>query len=187
MEMILSGTQNYKIGIVNAIKKILYPYEFVNLRVPKDLLKRANLMCMYIQDESKTSFKIEDLLEILYFDFVSYAVNNYNPVKVLKEVSRKQYNFETKDVIILQIDGKEYEMPRDSKVIYSYMEIRVPRREYMKGQLILDELEALYGYKIPFEVMLSNLLINFIEKYKESTNKKCCSSIVKMLRNMNNK
>lgn len=187
MGVAVSRENSYSGGMLAMMKKALSLYETVELRVPTDVLKRADLMCMYIQEETECLFEIESLLEILYFDFVGYAIKNYNPSRVLKEASRKQRNFNGHDAIILQMDGKEYKMSREQKIKHSSIEIKMPKREYQKGQLILDELEALYGYKIPFEVMLSNLLINFIEDYKEGINKRAYTSILKILKKIENK
>lgn len=186
MGAVISRERNYSSGILSMVKRVLSIYEVVELRLPTDILKRADLMCVYVQEETECPFDILSLIELLYFDFVKYAIKNYNPSRVLEEASRKQRNFKQHDAIIVQMDGKEYKVTREHKVKYSSFEVKIPKREYQKGQLILDELEALYGYKIPFEVMLSNLLINFIEDYKEGVNKRAYTSIVKILKRVNN-
>lgn len=173
-------------NILDVVKQCLSLNETFIIRVPTNVLKRASLMCVYIQDDVGCEFELDNLLELLYMDFVKYAVKNYNPTRVLKEATRKQRDFDVDDTITIQIGGQAHKVKREDAVKYSEVEVKLPKNEYKKGQLILDELESLYGCKIPFEVMFGNLLINFIEDYKEGINKRAYISVVKMLKRVFN-
>lgn len=174
---------NYQIlDIVKSISQLFSFNKVIHIKVPTNVIKRAELMCMYIEDDIDCDFKIDNLMMLLYMDFVKYAVKNYNPTRVLKEATRKQRNFEDSDTIKLQINGEVQEVKRKNTINYSTLEIKIPKKEYQKGQLILDELQSLYGCTIPFGVMFGNLLVNFIEDYKDGTNKRAYTSIVKILK-----
>jgi hypothetical protein len=71
-----------------------------------------------------------------------------------------------------------------NNIKHTYLDLKISKKEFRKGQLLLDELESLYSIKVPFDVMLSNLLINFIEDYKTGTNRRAYTSVVKMLKNV---
>lgn len=183
MQSFINEHRGYSFSnIIGSIKRSLSSNEVITIRIPTDVLKRAELMCLYIQEDLDCTFGIDNFMMLLYMDFVKYAVKNYNPTRVLKEATRKQKSFDIPDTIKIQIDGKVQEVKRESSVSYSILEIKIPKREYQKGQIILDELQALYGYKIPFGTMFGNLLINFIEDYKDGTNKRAYTSIVKILK-----
>lgn len=179
MEYVL---QKNRIFTISNLCKLLSNFESATIRIPNDVYNRTKLMCAFIEDEVDSTFDIDDFIMLLYMDFIKYAVRNYNPKRVLTESTRKSSSSDD-DVLILQMDGQTHKIYRNN-IKHTYLDLKISKKEYRKGQLLLDELESLYSIKIPFDVMLSNLLINFIEDYKTGTNKRAYTSVVKMLKNI---
>lgn len=162
------------------IKEALSNTRTIEIKLPSNVLHRTELMCIYISEEIKDTFTINDFLMLLYLDFVKYAIKNYNPKRVLKEAMRKNELYQDDELTIV-INDKTYIANKNS-IRYSYVDITMSKSEIRKGEIILDELYDLYKFKIPFEVLLSNLWINFIEDYQNGTNKRAYTSIVKLLK-----
>lgn len=179
MESLVCNNLQHK-SIFEKIVDTISVNKIIDIKVPTNVLKRAELMCAYIEDDFETAFELENLIMLLYWDFIKYAVKNYNPSRVLKEANRK--HLEKSDTLIVEINGQAYEMEREGATGYSMVRMKFPKKECLKGQLILDELESLYGQKILFETLISNLLINFIEDYKCGVNKRAYTSISKILK-----
>ena len=183
MESVISSSCQIS-NILKSISQVFSFNKVITIKVPTDIIKRAELMCMYIEDDMNCDFKIDNLMMLLYMDFVKYAIKNYNPNRVIKEVYRKRE--EVSDTLDIQINGQVHRVKREGSIKYSTLEIKIPKKEFEKGQLILDELEALYNCHVSFEKMFGNLLINFIEDYKTGVNKRAYTSIVKILKSVFN-
>lgn len=164
------------------IMELLSTTKSFEIKIPSSVLNRTKLMCMYIQDEVDCTFTINDFFMLLYSDFVKYAVKNYNPKRVLRETMRKDNNEDNNSLTIV-IDDKKYIVKKEN-ISYSTIIITMSKREIKKGEIILDELYDLYKYKIPFELLLANLWINFIEDYQNGVNKRAYTSIVKILKEL---
>lgn len=183
MDSVVSSSYQL-LNIVKSISQLFSFNKVINIQVPTNIIKRAELMCMYIEDDINCDFKIDNLMMLLYMDFVKYAIKNYNPNRVIKEVYRKRED--VSDTLDIQINGQVHKVKREESIKYSTLEVKIPKKEFEKGQLILDELEALYNCNVSFEMMFANLLINFIEDYKTGVNKRAYTSIVKILKSVFN-
>lgn len=61
--------------------------------------------------------------------------------------------------------------------------ITIDKKEALKEEMILAEIDELHGQAISLEKMLSNLWIHFIEEYKRGDNVKAFNNaIVRMLK-----
>ena len=182
--MEINNVVSYKLSIFDRIKDTITNTQTFEIRIKDDILYRTELMCMAISEQLKKEFDPSDLVTILYMDFVKYAIKNYNPERVLKEATIKNYQNEMDNYIKLITDGKEYVYKKNNRS-YTTVLYRLNKREVKKGELILNELNDLYKVKIPFEVLISNLWTNFIEDYKLGKNKRAYTSIVKLLKIIN--
>lgn len=168
------------IGIDNFINRLFAvdsDPEF-ELNIPTNIIHRTELICEYIKTEKGYDFEMEEFLMLLYIDFIKNCVKNYNPQRVFKDLSKDYYD----DHYITAIeDGIAYNIPM-KKYSKAKLVISMAEEDTKKGQLILDELYDLYGYRISFSKLLENLWIGFIEDYKTGENKRAYHSIVKLLK-----
>lgn len=169
------------IGIDNFIENLFAVEsdpEF-ELCIPDNILHRTELICEYIKTEKGYDFEVEGFLMLLYMDFIKNCIKNYNPRKVLKQLTENYY----KDQYITAVNfGDTPEIIPIVKYKKTKLVISMAEEDVRKGQLILDELYDLYRYRIPFSKLLENLWIGFIEDYKTGENKRAYHSIVKILK-----
>lgn len=169
------------IGIDNFIERLFSVEsdpEF-ELCIPDNILHRTELICEYIKTEKGYDFEVEGFLMLLYMDFIKNCVKNYNPRKVLKQLTEDYY----KDQYITAVNfGSTPEVIPIVKYKKTKLIISMAEEDVKKGQLILDELYDLYRYRISFSKLLENIWIGFIEDYKTGENKRAYHSIVKILK-----
>lgn len=148
------------------------------ISIPDNIIHRTELICSYIRDEQGYDFEIENFLMLLYFDFIKNSIKNYNPKKVFEDLNKDFYKEEYIDLVI----HNEHCRVRTAKYNKTNITMSMAKEDVKKGQLILDELYDLYGYRFQFSKLLENLWIRFIEDYKTGTNKRAYHSIVKLLK-----
>lgn len=186
MEIML-GNYTKKNKIESFMSKIRTTIDY-EILVPNDILSRTELMCMFVQEEIKEYFGIDEFLMLLYQGFINYAVKNPNPDRICREATRKKVKRVRErgdEVIKIVINEKEYIEKKEGSLYVNedvFVNIRMPKYEAKKGQLILSELYSIKGIYVGMEELLANLWINFIEDYKDGTNKRAYRSLVKILK-----
>jgi len=148
----------------------------LELVVPTNVVKRSLLICRYISEATEQEFGLDDLLMYLYNDFVDCSVKKYEPMKLLRDLSRV-HNYD--DVIKISFGGNEVYEVNKSKYDRKLVEIVISKDDTVKGQLILDELKDLYGFNMNITKMFYVLWVNFIEDYKRGEKNKEINSVVK--------
>ena len=148
------------------------------ISIPSDVLYRSKLICEYIQEEIDDNFNLDNLLMLLYINFIKECVKNYNPKSVYILLNKVFYD--TKNIIIS--DGKDNISIDRTPVKLSDLKISISTKDFKKGQLILDEIYELYESRYSFSRLLECLWMDFIYSYKTGQNKRAYSSIVNMLK-----
>ncbi|WP_455822433.1 hypothetical protein [Clostridium butyricum] len=95
----------YEIIHTNLISKITYSiYNFIeyfarddktkiiSVSIPSDILYRSQLICEYIKGEIDEDFDLDNLLMILYMNFIKECVKNYNPKSVYALLNKTYYD-----------------------------------------------------------------------------------------------
>lgn len=180
----------YEIIHTNLISKITYSiYNFIeyfarddktktiSVSIPSDILYRSQLICEYIKGEIDEDFDLDNLLMILYMNFIKECVKNYNPKSVYALLNKTYYD--TKNIIIS--DGKNDISIARAPVKLSVLELSISTMDFKKGQLILDEIYELYHSRYSFSKLLESLWMDLIYSYKTGQNKRAYHSIIKML------
>lgn len=182
MEVLLRS----KKGVISKILDSINNVEAYEIKVPADILQRSLLLCRYIEDETKTRFQLSQLLILLYKNYILYSVKTPLPNRILEESTRKKTIKKPQEYIKMVCNGVEsWEKVVDSeKSIYreESVYIKMDKGEAEKGKIILNELYFTKGVYITMEELLANLWINFITDYRDGTNKRIYSSIVKILK-----
>lgn len=183
----MESTIRYRKSLFCKLIDAFNNFEEFEISIPKDVLARTELMCLYIEEEVNESFGLDEFVALLYNDFVKYAVKNPTPKRILREASSKKNKKSTDSVIKLVFNGVEYieKSQNSSSLPYKRVSIKMSKREAQKGKVILDEIRSSEGIYISMEELLSNLWSNFIEDYRTGTNKRAYTSIVKILKSLN--
>lgn len=178
---------NAILGVLNIpfISKIKSFFENINeqnevifdIDIPKNILFRTQLICKYVEEEHECTFNLNNFLMLLYLDFIKSSIKTYNPEKVFRLVTK---DFFEKD-LLLSNGTENYNIKRNNYE-FSNITISIDRKDYLKGQLILDELYDIYKYKVSFSHLIESLWLDFIESYKTGSKKRAYYSIVKLLK-----
>lgn len=181
----------YEILNHNFINKITYwIYDIIDIFVQKEKIKsfsitipshvlyRSKLICSYIETEIHDSFSLDNLVMILYLNFIKDCIRNYNPVSVYNLLNKIYYDSKN---IVLSCGDESISIDLDP-VKLSSLDMCIAEKDYEKGQLILDELYELYGCRFSFSNLIECLWMDFICSYKNGQNKRAYHSIIKMLK-----
>lgn len=152
----------------------------LRIQIPTTIYIRTKLLCEFIENEVESSFRIQDFLLVLYENFIEKSIKKYNPLFVYQEIN-KIYSQDH----VLTIKHNETMIQRKRResgqtIIYCTM----AKKEALKGEMLLAEIDEIYGYHAQLEDMLATLWLNFIEEYKRGDNNKALEAIIKMLKRM---
>lgn len=148
--------------------------ESLELVVPKTIYLRTLLICEHIQDKTEQAFDIITLLTILYQEFIDNYIEEYNPNVIRQEINRS-YRHDEKLLIHSNDRIYAYDKSTCRRIVFSFY---LDKKSVEKGELLLDELEEIYGEAPTIEKMIATLWINFIEDYKTGENKKPLQKII---------
>lgn len=171
-------------GIFDYIEKFILDHTKTisfQLELPTNLFIRTKLLCEYIKEQAGFNFGVHDFLMVLYLDFINSSIKKYDPIKIYRLIN---YSYDYDDTLKIVVGNDIYiHKKRESNI--SKIIIPIEKSNVLKGEMLLAEIDELYGHNISFEKMLSNLWINFIETYKKGDNDKALNDIIKMLKKNN--
>lgn len=148
------------------------------ISIPSDVLLRSKLICEFIESEIHDDFNLDNMLMLLYLDFIKDSIENYNPKTVYTLLNKSYYD--TRNIVIAS--GNDSVSIDRAPVALSDLKMSISTEDYKKGQLILDEIYEIYQSRYSFAKLIECLWMNFIYSYKTDENKKAYRSIVKMLK-----
>jgi hypothetical protein len=173
--------QEKKRGFFEIIENLLLSFSktvSLRLQVPTNIYLRTELLCEYIEEKVGVDFEINHFLMALYLDFLQKSISKYNPMKIYRKINQSHgYG----DVLEIHANDKVYKYKK-RKENTTELFITIDKKDALKGEMLLAEIDELYGQAISLETMLSNLWINFIEEYKRGDNVKAFNEIVRMLK-----
>ncbi|MGX2958067.1 hypothetical protein JNUCC23_02090 [Peribacillus sp. JNUCC 23] len=176
------------IGASDFFGKILYKMNkassvLLTIKVPLTLYLRAEIFCEDIQDLSETKFDQNDLIDLLYNDFLLFVKKNPNPrshFKLLTSLDReagKDSGLEKKEgESVFKLIHKDKEQKMQS------IEMRMRRKHTLRGEVLLadiEEVQANHGYTL--EKVFELLYIDFIEKFRTGDNTGAIDNILSLL------
>lgn len=154
----------------------------LSIQVPLNSYLRAEIFCEDIQDLSEMPFSQNDLMKLLYEDFLYFAKINPDPKKMFKLLSTLERE-SGKDAIL--------ERQTDSifKLIHKYqhqeletLDLRMRRKYALRGEVLLADLEEHHpnhGYTI--ERVIELLYMDFIDTFRKGNNAEAVQKIIKLL------
>lgn len=148
--------------------------ELLKIVVPKNVYLRTQLICEYIEDNEGFYINVTDFVNLLYREFLSFSIEQYNPSQIHREITRSN-KFHEKLKIHANDETFEYNKQIGKRSILSFT---IDKKGAEKGRLLLEEMDDLFGNVPSLEEMIAIIWINFIEDYKAGKNKKALQDIV---------
>lgn len=179
-ELLLIGSSDFFGKLLHKINKS--STVLLTISVPLPIYLRAEVFCEDIQDLSNMSFGQNDLIQLLYHDFLVYAQKNPEPRAIfrlltsLETQADKDVKLEKKGDTVFSLVHKEKE--HDMKIL----NLRMRRKLALRGEVMLadmEEVEPEHGYTL--EKVFELLYIDFIEKFRKGNNKSAIENIIRLL------
>lgn len=166
-------------SVVQDFLSSLSPSVSLTISIPTSIYLRTKLLCEYVSEEVGVDFDISNFLMLLYLDFICSSIKKYEPLKMYRSIHPK---YGTDDTLVIKKGSKilaEYKKKNETK---TQIWMTMAKKDVLKGEMVLYELDELYGHNLTFEEMMANLWINFIEEYKRGEQAKALNAIIKMLK-----
>ncbi|WP_157930356.1 hypothetical protein [Mycobacteroides abscessus] len=161
----------------------------VHLNIPKPIYFRAEIFCEDVQELSEILFTHNDLLDLLYHDFLLYVKKNSDPQSLYNLLIQINHNPAAVKHYIEVDEVNEY-LPVLSKTInpadreknIQTLVFRTKRKQALRGEVLLADLAEVYpDHHFTLEMVLEMLYIDFVEKLKRGENPQALNNIVRML------
>lgn len=175
------------IGSTNFIGKMFHKMNkssiiLLSIKVPLNLYLRAEVFCEDIQDLSEMDFIQNDLMKLLYNDFLHFAKKNPDPraiFKLLTSLERqagKDSSLEKKTDSVFKLVQKEIHQEMQP------LHLRMRRKAALRGEILLADMEEVqqhHGYTL--ERVFELLYIDFIDKFRKGNNVEAMNTILRIL------
>lgn len=160
------------------------------LHIPRPLYFRAEILCEDISELSGMRFGHEDLLSLLYQDFLTYLKKHQSLDILYTHLTEKSQQFlhiedyrqktqETKS-LTLSFEPEPYR-PYTTSNMETLM-FRARRRDILRGEVALSDLAEVYpDHNFTLEQVLELIYCEFIEKYRRGESEKAISNILRYL------
>lgn len=154
----------------------------LSIDVPLPLYLRAEVFCEDIQDLSNMPFVQNDLMNLLYNDFLLFAKKNPNPMALFRMLTSlevqagKDAKLERKGTTVFKLIHTEKQ--QDMKTL----NLRMRRKFALRGEVMLadmEEVEPNHGYTL--EKVFELLYIDFIEKFRKGDHTNAIENILRLL------
>lgn len=173
------------------IDKVLYRLvkqssAVVYLTIPRPIYFRAEIFCEDVQEMSEMVFTHNDLLDLLYHDFLVYIKKNPDPQALYNLLIQINHNPAAVKHYVEVGETNEY-LPsltkntvRENNI--QTLVIKMKRKQALRGEVLLADLAEVYpDHHFTLEMVLEMLYIDFVEKLKRGENPQALNNIVKML------
>ena len=170
--------------------KLFYRFEKssskeLTIRVPMSVYLRAQIFCEDIETlaESDKSFDQVDLIELLYNDFLKFAMRNPNPKALYDMLLTLERNSATElgirrkkeTSVFTVIHAEKKENIEEMKVIFR-------RKLILRGEILLSDLSGAFpDHGFTVENVLEYLYCDFINKFRRGDNAAAIKTILDML------
>ncbi|MGM0890477.1 MAG: hypothetical protein ACQEW5_26935 [Bacillota bacterium] len=154
----------------------------LSIQVPLNSYLRAEIFCEDIQDLSEMPFSQNDLMKLLYEDFLYFAKINPDPKKMFKLLSTLERESGKDAILEKQTDSIFKLIHKDQHQELETLELRMRRKYALRGEVLLADLEEHHpnhGYTI--ERVIELLYMDFIDTFRKGDNTEAVQKIIKLL------
>lgn len=175
--------------IWNLSKKNLIEYK---LHLAASVFLRLKVFCEDIEELSNTSYKIEDLINALYNDFLRFIKKEPDIDQVFTRLSL-QLDLIGKSMIQPIENDENYDrlIYKDTELVSTYktklpafiiLKMNINRKMALRGEIFLADMEEKYPtHNFSIESILEILINDFINEVKNGKAKVLIESIIKRL------
>lgn len=155
----------------------------LSMNIPMGVFLRAQIFCEDIEHLSEKVFTQADLIDLLYMDFLTYAMKNPNPQALYNMLVALERD-SGKDLGIIKSEGRSvYQVIHsDNRENMEQLTIRFKRKVILRGEMLLSDLAGVFpdhGFMV--ENVLEYLYCDFINKFRKGDNSEAIKTILRML------
>lgn len=152
----------------------------LKIEVPVNLYLRGEIICEDVSELSEMDFDQEDLMYLLFNDFLLFAKKNPDPVTIYQLLTSLEREAGKEAVLEKQSQGNIFNLTyKSSGNKMKTIQIRFRRKLALRGEVLLADLEEAqpeHGYTL--EALLSLLYCDFVDKLRKGNNPEVINTIV---------
>ena len=162
---------------VNKTSSVLFTIE-----IPLNLFLRAEVFCEDIQDLADMPFVQNDLINLLYNDFLTYAKKNPDPHALFRLLTSLDQQA-GKDARLEKQGGSVFKLiHKDVHQEMKILQLRMRRKFALRGEVLLADMEEFQpGHGYTLERVFELLYIDFIDKFRKGDNSAAIKNILALL------
>jgi hypothetical protein len=162
---------------VNKTSSVLFTIE-----IPLNLFLRAEVFCEDIQDLAEMPFVQNDLINLLYNDFLTYAKKNPDPHALFRLLTSLDQQA-GKDARLEKQGGSVFKLiHKDVHQEMKILQLRMRRKFALRGEVLLADMEEFQpGHGYTLERVFELLYIDFIDKFRKGDNSAAIKNILALL------
>src|SRR3954452_4877092 len=162
---------------VNKTSSVLFTIE-----IPLNLFLRAEVFCEDIQDLADMPFVQNDLINLLYNDFLTYAKKNPDPHSLFRLLTSLDQQA-GKDARLEKQGGSVFKLiHKDVHQEMKILQLRMRRKFALRGEVLLADMEEFQpGHGYTLERVFELLYIDFIDKFRKGDNSAAIKNILALL------
>ncbi|AJD93364.1 hypothetical protein JMA_40460 (plasmid) [Jeotgalibacillus malaysiensis] len=150
----------------------------LEVTVPSAVYARTRLLCEYISEKVGVRYTVSEFIMTIYEDFLQECISKYQPKRIYEQITR-EYGYGQTLTIHMNEEIATVQKRPGTRTILT---IEIGKRDAEKGELILEEMDEMFGQVPTLEGLLGKLWTNFIEEYKQGNNQKALNAIIRMLK-----
>ena len=154
----------------------------LSIHVPLNSYLRAEIFCEDIQDLSEMPFSQNDLMKLLYEDFLYFAKKNPDPKKMFKMLTTLEGESGKDAILEKQTDSIFKLIHKDQHQELETLDIRMRRKYALRGEVLLADLEEDHpNHGFTIERVIELLYMDFIDKLRKGDNTEAMNTILRIL------
>ncbi|MFA1782371.1 hypothetical protein ACDX77_19040 [Bacillus velezensis] len=142
------------------ISRIFEANILLELRVEPYILLKAKALCEDIADQAEDDFKLSDLINLLYIDFIEW-LKRPGDLASLNEIYRKISVRRENGLFLTVHNGDTFEFDIDEKAVYK---ILVKRDYVLRGEMFIYDVCGPEP-ELTIESILETFLIDFVQEF----------------------
>lgn len=155
----------------------------LKIEVPSIVYLKTQDVCETMNKRYKdynVNYYAQHVVENLYNHFIMKAYNNKHGMKHAYEVLSR-YSYNSPLVIVNHMTNEKHSFHHPVKNKMHDIRLQLNKQDARKGELLLYELDELYGHQYNLEHLISSVWIDFIQDRRKSSDKKIINEILDIL------
>ncbi|MGE6379527.1 hypothetical protein [Peribacillus muralis] len=176
------------IGASDFVSRMIYKMTksstiVLKVQVPLTLYLRAEVLCEDIMELSDMAFNQNDLLQLLYKDFLLHAKKNPDPMAIFHLLNRLEKEIGKESSFQLKSGTTTFNrVNREKQQQMKTLDYSIRRKFALRGEVMLadmEEVQEAHGFTL--ERVFELLYIDFIEKFKRGGTKDTIENILYLM------